>query len=733
MQPFAPTFDTRLIQARAAVTPSTETSSAMIRLVLMLGLVCGSITGVPAADGQELPQFIVPGFETEMAAMEQLLKRHHSPRSTCTLWDAWLPMSTLWPAIGSEGTESAQTMRDFYRRSLLTRHVDTAGYVSMNQHKGLAHPGGWPFPIWQQAAGVGWHFTHAHAPYARSLNTPLADLTGWQWSGAPAPQVDRQTGLVVAGQATETTLTTPAFSTAAFVSPFVVIEWSLDRLPRDARPFLEWTTATETEFSAQRRIEISLDDSKNTHYGGAIKLTAIPAHRHPQWRGQITRLRLGWKSPQTTPDSPLSMTIRALHTAVDTRHPITGSLFVRGCLDYFRWTNDLPFLRENLPRMREAMRFSIEEFAVQKNHNVLVPWTGHDGRAGFDLLPDGRKKIHRGRGVGNNYWDLLPFGHHDFLATLYLFDALQGMAELEQVIANRSAWNLNAPQISAEEYQQLAERVRSSSQSRFWNAQTQRFVACVDADGQAHDYGFTFLNLEAIHYGFANPQQATAILDWLDGRRSVDGDTSQGDDIYHWRFAPRATTRRNVDWYMWAWSGPETIPWGGQVQDGGAVLGFSYHDLMARLRTKGPDDAWQRLQAILTWFQEVEAEGGYRDYYAVAGRGSLQGGGTPGGLGLDHEFMESVLVPQIMLYGFLGFEPTADGVRLQPRLPRDWPSLKVTRIHYRDHVFDLEVTPKAVELTYRTRGASPLQVTLLDQTRQWKHPPEAKGRNLPRD
>ena len=72
----------------------------------------------------------------------------------------------------------------------------------------------------------------------------------------------------------------------------------------------------------------------------------------------------------------------------------------------------------------------------------------------------------------------------------------------------------------------------------------------------------------------------------------VAGDTSQGADIYHWRFAPRATTRRNVQDYVWPWSAPQTIPWGGQIQDGGAVLGFSYYDLMARLQTNGSDDAW---------------------------------------------------------------------------------------------------------------------------------------------
>ena len=101
----------------------------------------------------------------------------------------------------------------------------------------------------------------------------------------------------------------------------------------------------------------------------------------------------------------------------------------------------------------------------------------------------------------------------------------------------------------------------------------------------------------------------------LTGQRVVEGDTATGQDIYHWRFAPRSTTRRNLDYYFWGWSNPESVPWGYQVQDGGAVLGFSYHDLMARLKTAGPDDAWQRLRSILAWFDEVQSAGGYREYY----------------------------------------------------------------------------------------------------------------------
>ena len=67
----------------------------------------------------------------------------------------------------------------------------------------------------------------------------------------------------------------------------------------------------------------------------------------------------------------------------------------------------------------------------------------------------------------------------------------------------------------------------------------------------------------------------------------------------------------------------------------------------------------------------------------------MQGSGTAGGLGLDREFFESILVPQVMLEGFLGFEPGVDGFTVRPRLPRDWPSLTVHGIHFHDQVLDV--------------------------------------------
>jgi len=74
---------------------------------------------------------------------------------------------------------------------------------------------------------------------------------------------------------------------------------------------------------------------------------------------------------------------------------------------------------------------------------------------------------------------------------------------------------------------------------------------------------------------------------------------------------------------------------------------------------------------------------------------------VPGGLGLDREFFESILVPQVMLYGFMGFKPTADGCDIAPRLPADWPSLTIVSIHLHGHVLDVTARGKESEVIDR--------------------------------
>lgn len=641
-------------------------SPRLILATLMLGSV---------ACAAELPQFNVPGFEEDMRALDDLHALHHEAAFTpCTLWDAWLPMATLW---------ASEKKREQYRAALLDRHIDEAGYVSMQQHRGLAHPGGWPFPTWHQSGGIGWHFTHADDAYSVQLKVPLASLEGMNKAGVRDARIDPARGLVLSIDGAETSLShVHPFRVDTLVAPFITVEWS--GVPAGARARIEFTTEAFPEFDESRFVDVPLEDARP---GMGLMFSMVPMHRHPEWKGHFTGLRLRWENAEAQ-----EVVVRAIHTAVDSRHPITNPLFVLGCADFFRWTGDVDFLRQQISRLRRVIAYARSEFAFEQHGCVLVPWVGHDGRTGFVHDAAGNKTILYGHGVGNNYWDLLPFGHRDCYASMLLFAALRAASELERAIEAHPEWNLplrGDSDPSAAKLDQMAANLRDRASALFWNDERGRFVACLDADGMAHDYGFTFLNLEAIHYGFASGAQSRRILEWIDGKREIAGDTSTGADIYHWRFAPRATTKRNIEWYAWVWHGPDTIPWGGQVQDGGAVLGFSFHDLMARLKTNGPDDAWKRLQEILAWYREVRAEGGYRAYYAKPERGTLQGGGTAGGLGLDHEFLESVLVPQVMLHGFLGFQPTADSYEVHPRLPKDWPSLSINGIRFQNQILDI--------------------------------------------
>lgn len=141
------------------------------------------------------------------------------------------------------------------------------------------------------------------------------------------------------------------------------------------------------------------------------------------------------------------------------------------------------------------------------------------------------------------------------------------------------------------------------------------------------------------------------------------------------------------------------------------MLGFSFYDVMVRLKKRDPDDAWQRLVEIEKWFGEVQAEGGYGAYYAKPGRGTMQGCGPASGLGMDQEFMESVLVPQVMLYGFLGLTPEPTRFVIAPQLPKGWPSLTVSRVRLNDH--EVEIAAEAtgrVTLKTLVSGTAPVVI-----------------------
>jgi hypothetical protein len=624
------------------------------------------------------PRFIVPGHAPAMDSLRNLYWLHYRNNGPmATLWDEWLPPATLWPATGDK-----LGMRQRWSAALSGRRTDAEGYVSTHQHNGTAHAEGWPFPLWHQGAGAGWHFAGTGIP---GYDAPhLTKGEDWTLSGATRGPIDAR------GWNRQ--------------QPFLRLNWRARGL-EGAKCYVEWATTDAPAFNADRRITFA------PAAGDHEVRTMIAAYKHPGWTGTITGLRIAFDNSASA-----SINLMSFHTAYDSRHNINNFNFVRGVASYFNWTSDVAFLRASIERARVAMRYAMSEFQARERKLVLTPWVGHEGTSGVVIGANGIKTIRPGLGIGDNYWDLLPFGGEDTMATIYYYDTLRDLADLEQAIAQHAEWNVQTgatPAFDPADLRKHAQEVKDFAGQHFWNAKTGRFVSAIDRDGVAHDYGFTFLNTEAIYHGFATDAQAQSIMAWLAGERTVEGDTSTGADIYHFRFGPRSTTRRNVGYYFWAWSNPESIPWGGQVQDGGAVLGWSYHDLMARLTTRGPDDAWKRLSEIVAWFDDVQAEGGYRAYYKNdPSRGTMQGNNKPGGLGLDAEFVESVLVPQVMLYGFLGFQPTPTGFTLNPRLPEDWPSLEITGIHLHDAILNIAVSRDDITIAVTNAPAQPMTIDL---------------------
>jgi hypothetical protein len=284
------------------------------------------------------------------------------------------------------------------------------------------------------------------------------------------------------------------------------------------------------------------------------------------------------------------------------------------------------------------------------------------------------------------------------------------MAQLEELLAQLPDLTTATPGRSPDYYRTLADKTRRAYTETFWDDSASRFIGCVDADGKRHDFGFTFVNLEAMAYGLASPEQARRIYDWMET-----GVTSSGraDTYSRWVFAPRANTIHNPMWdetgvtdpnandvEPWWFDGWRGTPYEEQCQDGGAILYTSFFDLMARSQLLGADNAWQRWQAILERYREPDRLCGGPPLF----RGEIPQQANAGAVGLDIPFPESGLVPTWFLYGCAGVSARADGLHVAPNLPPSLPWLAIRNIAYRNLTLTLLATNDSVELTSTTPG-----------------------------
>jgi len=343
----------------------------------------------------------------------------------------------------------------------------------------------------------------------------------------------------------------------------------------------------------------------------------------------------------------------------DTRHFTTDPCFILGAWRHACWTRDDGFLRAVLPRCRKLMDFMLNDLHGSEGLIVAIgpQHTGKDG------------------GVGNNYWDIQPFGHLDAFANSFFHGSLGAMAEIEDWVGDPER---------AQELRRVQALCRKRYTEVFWNDQAGRFVGCVDVDGVAHDYGFTYVDLDAMAYGLATREQAARIYDWIEH-----GITSSGtaDTYSRWIFAPRANTFHNPGrgergaerppWWSWVWAG---TAWEDQCQDGGAILYTSWSDVMARRWLRGGDDAWRRLSEIVDRYAMPDHLSGGSPL--CRGERTQGGpGGVPGQVGVEGEFPESGVVPSSFLFAIIGLDARLDGLHIRPGLPStlEWAGLENAR------------------------------------------------------
>lgn len=575
---------------------------------------------------------------------------------------------------------------------------------------------GWPWP-----------------KYNRNYTTPLP--TGWEFNDPADGQRERwsangielEPGCVdysLVGRVTgpNPEFLSPAFDCDVFQIPILELDITYkadsaaDQMIKGLKIY--WTSDDAPEFSEDKMVTAGFSmlpplefpqDYENHVSGKSARYSLFFAmHLHPKWGREgrrITRLRIVPAGPGA---QGVTVCLNYVRASYDVGLTTTNAALINAAYKFYMWNGSADFLQRIMPRLRRAMIFLNEHMRGREGLARLDWFVGKDGIGG-----------ECGHGLYGGYWDLLPGGLYDLDTCLTHFYALKAMAELEKTCAARGIrvpdvqviGSDNKTKISWRETPEtldaLAARVKKNIETRFWNPVTGRFGRNIDINGRLYDYGWLHHNLLALAMGVGTKTQRDLIVRWVNGSRIIPGDTSQAADIYHWRFGPRISTRRNENYYYWAWihdranePGNPQFEWGNQMQDGGAVPFTSCFDLMARCSTGRQseiDKAFERAKEIQAWYEDVKSAGGggpdfYRRYYdGHPERGLLQSP-KPGGLGLDHEFLsDAALGTQFVFHAFLGIDSTEDGViDIAPKVPSRLERIGCENVFYRGNHLRIE-------------------------------------------
>ncbi|RKX23856.1 MAG: hypothetical protein DRP47_12215 [Candidatus Zixiibacteriota bacterium] len=374
-----------------------------------------------------------------------------------------------------------------------------------------------------------------------------------------------------------------------------------------------------------------------------------------------------WGYDANAPDFGRGSPVGGLNTNYDTRHLNTNALYIQAVWNYYSWTGDYVFLNSQLQRVSDAMQYQKDWLGASTEDLI-------NGENSYDSDHGG---IHD-EDMLSNYWDLLPFGGLDAYASIDYYNSLLAMAQIHYALGNMA---------EGDDYAALADQTKTAYNDTFWSVLTERYIGAIDRLGTSHDYGFTFVNIQALEAGLADSVRAENIINWLDS----------GDICSRWVFAPRTCTSSTLDNWRRVDANRADYGWELQLQDGGANLYVSGYDIIARAQYSGANAAYTRLKEILTRYSEPDKlTGGSPTIFNETIQGGNDGAGSIGVM--SHEFPESGIAGSAFLYAFLGLKPMWDGLHIEPAIPSNQTYIGAENINYHGMNLNFHITENTITI-----------------------------------
>lgn len=647
-----------------------------------------------------------------------------------------------------EGVNQMEILQNYLDNCYVTQYGSVNDQALMknyygNESKDQSYGIGWPFVSGERTGNYSVEFTGGY----NSQTKKYENNTGWTANGSETVGSFLGDGFwnyTFKGDVGESLVyQSPELSVSTEYAPLFEIALSIKDLNAQSyyssiKDIVVWWKSENNEWDSMSYYEHALYNREITSNG--IIRAWFPTYLKDSWTGNIEGLKV-----EIIPSDgqKLSISVKTNYFALqtDTRLTTNNGYYLLAMEEYLSNTGDVKMLEKHLNDMRKAVMFEIYALdgisGLLKTDYIKGKTTSIVGSNLFGMQ-------------GNGWYDCNLTGTINFEANVVFYQSLIAMIEIENM-AEQMGVSVEAPFIvnpypfkegsqniswtyDQESLGELANLVvetirKDYDKGGLWNPDTGRFAWAIfdqesfdGLEGEALDYGYTEINLIAVIEGIANAEQTQSIMSWIDGTRIVDGDDSQGEDIYFFQFAPRLHTK---DAAGSSNSVVELKTFGTDIQNGGSSIHVAYYDLIARNKVYGVDNSFERFKKIQKWYEEVKTYGGkdssfYRAYYTKKQidtknkQYSLAGGGTVGAVGVDYEFFEASLLYATLPTLYMGVDCKEYKVlKVEPCLPSELSYLKAYNLMFNGVVYNLKVTNSEVEISGVKNAVADLYINVV--------------------